>query len=66
MYTKTLSDRVEERKGALFQAVPFLNCPKLFGRHFESRSTGMTKEQLLLMSYQGIMPKVIHPFLEDE
>jgi hypothetical protein len=45
MYTKTPSDRVEERKGALFQAVPFLNCPKLFGRYFESRSTGMTKEQ---------------------
>jgi hypothetical protein len=44
MYTQTPSDRVEERKAALFQAVPFLNCLKLFGRHFESRSTGMTKE----------------------
>jgi hypothetical protein len=45
MYTKTPSDRVEERKGALFQVVPFLNCPKLFSRHFESCSTSMTKEQ---------------------
>jgi hypothetical protein len=44
MYTKTPSDKVEERKGALFQAVPFLNCPKLFGRHFVSCSIGMTKE----------------------
>jgi hypothetical protein len=33
-----------KEKGAQFQAVPFFNCPKWYGRHFESRSTCMTKE----------------------
>jgi hypothetical protein len=42
---KTPSDRVEGRKGALFQVVPFPNCPKCYGRHIESCSIGMTKEQ---------------------
>jgi hypothetical protein len=41
---KTPSETVEGRKGALFQAVPFPNCPKCYGRHTKSHSIGMTKE----------------------
>jgi hypothetical protein len=33
-----------KEKGAQFQAVPFLNYPKWYGRHLESHSVGMTKE----------------------
>jgi hypothetical protein len=53
-------------KGALFHAVLFFNCPKFYGRHVESCSTGMTRNDLVLMSCLTVMFKVIQPFLEDE
>jgi hypothetical protein len=46
-------------KGALFHVVPFFNCPKFYGRHIESYSTGMTRNG-------SVMFKVIQPFLKDE
>jgi hypothetical protein len=43
IHTKTPSDRLKGEKNSV-SAVPFFNCPKWYGRHFESHSTGMTKE----------------------
>jgi hypothetical protein len=53
-------------KGALFHAVPFFNCLKVYGRHIESCSIGMARNGLVLMSCLIVMFKVIQPFLEDE
>jgi hypothetical protein len=35
-------------KGDLFQAVPFFNRPKFYGRHIESRSAGITENGFVL------------------
>jgi hypothetical protein len=53
-------------KGALFHVVLFFNCPKFYGRHIESCSTGMIRNGLVLMSCLTFMFKVIQPFIEDE
>jgi hypothetical protein len=53
-------------KGALFHVVPFFNYLKVYGRHIESCSIGMTRNGLVLMSCLTVMFKVIQPFLEDE
>jgi hypothetical protein len=48
------------------QAVPFSNSPKFHGRHIESRSTGMTRNNFMLITCPKVMFAVIQPFLEDE
>ena len=42
-------------KGVLFPALPLFNRPKFYGRHIESRSTGMTKKGPVLMSCLIVM-----------
>jgi len=40
-YYKTPSDRAKEKENEILYCSIF-NFPKFYGRHFESRSTGMT------------------------
>jgi hypothetical protein len=55
-----------KEEGELFQAVPFSNHSKFYGRHIKSRSASMARNGFMLMSCPKVIFTVIHPFLEDE